>query len=469
MRTALRRPITAPIKRAATWLAGLALVGCQLAPEKTLPTMAKPAAWREGAADKLWPAKDWWRAFGSAQLDTLIARAERDNDDLAAAMARTREADAQTRIAGAPLLPSLDFSPSAEAIRTLNPIGRERHYGAFIGVLSASYELDLWGGNRAALQAAKASAAAVRYDREVVNLTIVASVAAAYFQVLELQDEQSALEAELAVAEQVLADMRGKLKAGVATELAVVQQEAVVEGLRRQLPPLDEQRAHALDGLAILTGQSPEAMNLQRESLANLTAPNPDAGLPSALLLHRPDVEEAEQQLAAANADITVARAQFLPQFNLSGQGGVEAMALTSGVTGPQTLYSPTLSVLQPIFNGGRLRGGLDYSRARYAELLAGYVKATRQAYADVEDALASVRATTAQQADAQRALDKANQALRLSGLAYRGGVVDVLDVLAAQSAVYPQELALDRARAAHLKSLVALYKALGGGWEARP
>jgi outer membrane protein, multidrug efflux system len=453
-------------KAAAGLVLAALLAGCAIKPEPlNLPTPTSTPAWREGAANDAWPAKAWWTAFGSTELDQLIARAEHDNDDLAAAVARMKEADAQARIAGAPLLPSVEVAPEAAAVRRNSPQGKERHYGDFTGVFSASYELDIWGKNHAALDAAKSSATAARYAWQVVDLATVSGVATTYIQVLGLQDQIATAEANLATAETVLGDVQAKQRAGLATQLDVVNQETLVETARRAVPPLQEQRAHALDALAILTGQSPETMQVAGKSLSELHAPPLDAGLPSQLLLHRPDVQQAEQQLKAANANIVVARAQFLPSFNLGASGGLEAMSLASGVGGPDLIYNLAFSAVQPIFEGGKLKGQLHLAQAQKAELLADYIKATRQAYGDVEDALASVRATAAEQTADQAAVAKAGQGLDMTEAGFRAGMVDTLQVQAAQAAVFPNRTALQQADAAHLQSFVTLYKALGGGW----
>ncbi len=457
---------TGLLKGAAALALTALLAGCAIKPEPlNLAAPTSTPAWREGAANDAWPAKDWWTAFGSTELDQLIGKAEHDNDDLAAAVARMKEADAQARIAGAPLLPSVSVAPEAAAVRRNSPQGKERHYGDFTGVFTASYELDIWGKNRAALDAAKSSATAARYAWQVVDLATVSGVATTYIQVLGLQDQIATAQSNLATAQTVLGDIQAKQRAGLATQLDVVNQETVVETARRALPPLQEQHAHALDALAILTGQSPETMQITGKSLKDLSVPALDAGLPSQLLLHRPDVQQAERQLVAANANIVVARAQFLPSFNLSGSVGIEAMGLASGVAGPDLIYNLALGAVQPIFEGGKLKGQLQLARAQKAELLADYIKATRQAYGDVEDALASVRATDAEQSADQAAVAKADQGLSMTEAGFKAGMVDTLSVQAAQAAVFPNRAALQQANAAHLQSFVALYKALGGGW----
>jgi multidrug efflux system outer membrane protein len=457
---------TALFKAAAGVMLAAALAGCAIKPEPlNLPVATSTPAWREGAANDAWPSKAWWTAFGSTELDQLIARAEHDNDDLAAAVARMKQADAQARIAGAPLLPSVEAGTEAAAVRRNSPQGKERHYGDFTGVFTASYELDIWGKNHAALDAAKSSATAARYAWQVVDLATVSGVATTYIQVLGLQDQIATAQANLATAQTVLGDIQAKQRAGLVPQLDVVNQQALVETARQAIAPLQEAHAHALDALALLTGQSPETMQVTGKSLADLHAPPLDAGLSSQLLLHRPDVQQAEQQLEAANANIVVARAQFLPSFNLSGSVGVEAMGLASGVGGPDLIYNLAMGAVQPIFEGGKLKGQLQLARAQKAELLADYIKATRQAYGDVEDALASVRATATEETAAQAAVAKADQALSMTEGGFKAGMVDTFAVQAAQAATFPNRAALQQADAAHLQSLVALYTALGGGW----
>jgi NodT family efflux transporter outer membrane factor (OMF) lipoprotein len=257
-------------------------------------------------------------------------------------------------------------------------------------------------------------------------------------------------------------------RGGLATETQVVQQQSVVDRAAEQIAPLREQEAHALDALAILVGRSPESMQVQAQSLAGIKIPTPVAGLPSELLTHRPDVQAAEQQLAAARANITVARAQFLPDFNLSASAGVEAMAMGGGMIGPELLYNLAFSAVQPIFEGGRLKGQLQYSRGQRAEMLADYIKATRQAYADVEDALASVKATNEEEQTDQRALDEAEASVGLTKTSLGVGVTGTMPVQSAQSATFPGQMAVLQAHVARLQSMVTLYRALGGGWAAQ-
>ncbi len=395
-----------------------------------------------------------------------MAKARDNNTDVAAAAARVRQADAQSRIAGAPLLPSLGAQTNVGPTRLLNNSGRERHYTTLQGVLQASYEVDFWGKNRAALQSAEAVARATRYDREVVWLTTAASVAMAYFQLIALQDRLLIARENQAAAQSNLGGIVRQQKGGTVPELNMVQQQAVVANLATVQPLLEQQVALTRNALAVLVGEMPGSLRLQPETFRSLSLPIVVAGLPSELLARRPDVQETEAQLEAANADIRVARAEFFPSFALTANGGLTSLLLSQAVAGPLGTYSLLSSITQPLFKGGALRGQLDKTKARYQELLAGnYRKAVLSAFSDVEDALASVKATADGVTALERSLAVAQRADRMATLAYRGGIGTILAVLLSETSVYSARDALAQARLAHMQAVVGLNKALGGGW----
>jgi outer membrane protein, multidrug efflux system len=312
----LRPWLVATIATAATILSG-----CDLGPDYQRPAAELPAGWREvgGSGSAVWPAADWWRGFGSPQLDQYVSQAEAQNFDLAAAIARVREADAQVRIAGSALLPSVNASGNASAQRTESNISQQMiNFHEFDLGLDASYEIDFWGKNRAALEAAKESAIASRYDQQVVALATVSSVATTYFQALGLRDRVAVARSNLLDAQQALGGIRAEDRAGTATELDIVQQETVVNSLRASIPPLQQQLSQTIDALAILLGENPEDVKLAPESLLDLAMPEVAPGLPADLLTRRPDVHEAEAELISANANIRVARAAFFPSVTLT-------------------------------------------------------------------------------------------------------------------------------------------------------
>jgi multidrug efflux system outer membrane protein len=466
-----RRTVPAKARRGAlaALLVPAAISACNVGPDYERPETAVPRSWNTAApsAEQAWPSLDWWKSFGSPQLDALIAEARSSNTDLAAAAARVQQADAQARIAGAPLLPSVDANVNAGPSRLLNNLGKERHFTSFQGVLRASYEIDFWGKNRAALEAAKASASASRYDWQVVSLTITTSVATSYFQALGLQDELRVARDNLARAQRDLDGLIQQQRRGLVPQLPVVQQQTVVDGLAAAIPPLEQQLAVTKDALAILVGKLPEILELPTGSLLDLSLPAVGPGLPSELLLRRPDVQQAEAQLISANANIRVARAQFFPSFGLSADGGVSSLLLANGAAPVLGVYSFSASITQPIFEGGKLTGQFDYSKARYQELLQDYRKAALSAFGDVEDALAATKATADQQANQEKAVTSARQAYQMALDAFHGGTATILSVLVSESALFSAENARVQARLAHMQALVGLFRALGGGWNA--
>ncbi|TWB45943.1 efflux transporter outer membrane subunit [Nitrospirillum pindoramense] len=454
------------------WLAGaaaLALAGCSVGPDYQRPATPPPAAWQEAAPKagaSVWPAADWWKGFGSAQLDAYIAQAQTANDDLAAAMARVREADAQAQVAGAALLPSVGASADIDHQRAKSSGAAQTSTAHSLG-LSASYELDFWGKNRATATAALATADASRYDLETVRLTVLSSVATSYFQGLELREQVRVAEDNLANAQATLDGLRRQADAGIATALDVAQQETTVSTLSAKAPPLRQQYRQSVHALAILLGQMPEAVDLaEGDTLAKLSLPAVTPGLPSELLARRPDVAQAEAQLRAANANITVARAAFFPAIDLTASGGYASNALSHLFDPGSTLFSLAAGLTQPIFQGGALEGQYANTQARYDELVATYRKSVRSAFSNVEDSLTAVRETTEQLARQEQATATARHAYELAQAQLAAGTITVLTVLNTETALFTANDALVQARYARLQALVGLYNALGGGWK---
>ncbi|HLW23475.1 MAG TPA: efflux transporter outer membrane subunit [Steroidobacteraceae bacterium] len=451
--------------------AQLLLLGCSVAPAYRSPTMAAPPSFRESgqvdtaAARTVWPARDWWHAFGSPRLDALIAEAERNNDDLKAAAARIEEADAQVRIAGAPLLPSLAATGLAQRARVQSAAGPALG-NAFYPSIGASYELDFWGKNRALRAAALAAARGSRYDRETVALTLISSVARTYFQVLELDDRLRVARQNLANGEQILHGLTSEQTAGTATGLDVAQQDTAVALLYAAIPPLEEQYRQNVYALALLLGRMPESLDAGSGSLGELAIPEVAGGLPSELLQRRPDVASAEEDLIAANANIGAARAALFPSIVLTAGGGYESSMLASLINPVNRVYALAGTVTQPIFEGGALRGQLAYNRARYAELLADYHKTVITALSDVESALVAAAQSAEQQRRQQEAVDKARKAYEYSQTQLQAGTVNVLTVLNTENALFSAQDALVQIQYAHLQALIDLYTALGGGWK---
>lgn len=463
----MRRPL--PV-RAAGLLALATLGGCHLGPDYRRPEETIPVAWQQAppGAMAAWPSPDWWRAFRSPQLDALMDKARAGNLDLVTAMARVRQADAQARIAGAPLLPSIGVQGQGGPVRLENNTGRERHYLNRLGNVQASYELDFWGKNQASREAAQANAAASRYQVEVVWLTTAQAVADSYFTILSLQDRLRIAADNLARAQR---DLDATIKAeqqGIVAQMDVVSQQSVLASLSTVLPPLRQQLAASRDTVALLVGELPEALQLVPESLEHLTQPQITGGVPAELLARRPDVQAAEAQLVAANADIRVARAQFFPSIDINPAGGIASYVLAHSTAGPLGVYSLLGTFVQPLFEGGSLRGQLDSAKAQYQAALAGsYQKAVLSAFSDVEGALAAVRESADEQAAQQATLALAQKSNGLAAGAFHGGTSTILALLLSETSLYTTEDALAQSRLLHFQAIVSLFGALGGGWKA--
>ncbi|HEX4327819.1 MAG TPA: efflux transporter outer membrane subunit [Burkholderiales bacterium] len=448
--------------------ATLLLAGCNLGPFYKRPDLPVPAAWNEPADREAapWPSADWWRGFRSAELDGYIERARRANYDLAAAMARVREADAQATIAGAALLPSLSGDVNAFKERILTTNNTYINAKQISPELSASYMVDFWGKNRAARQAALAAAAASRNDQATIELTVMTSVAQTYFQIIELRDRLAVAEGNLANAQNTLKGLRRQMEVGIVTALDVAQEETTVATLAAVIPPLRQQLRQMVNALAILIGEAPENLETSAARLADFQVPTVGAGLPSELLARRPDIAEAENQLIAANANIQVARAAFFPSLTLTAAGGVASTALSTLFKGGTGVYSLAASVVAPIFDGGALKGQYEFAKARYDELAANYQKAVISAYGNVENALVALQQTTELERREQAAVNTATRAYNITQAQLRSGTVNILTVLNTQTALFSAQDALVQAKYAHLQAVLGLYNALGGGWQ---
>jgi len=439
------------------------------------------------------PPLEWWRGFRSAELTDLMEQAAAANFDIAAAVARIVEADAQARIAGAALLPSINATASAQRSKSSRAVfgggaggvgssgggGTGGTGGGATGAasggggarsiytvaLNASYQLDFWGKVRAQIRAADYSALASRFDREVVALSAMVSVANTYFLVLEGQDRLRVARENLASSERILKLIQDRFNNGTASALEVAQQASLAAIQRAAIPPLVAQIDQNKATLALLAGRAPENLGVRGGSMFRLGIPRVSPGLPSELLTQRPDIREAELKLASADANVYAARAAFLPSIQLTGQGGFESAALRT-LFGPSALfYTVAASLTQPIFQGGLLLGQLDLQKGMREELLQDYRKAVISAFTDVERALVAVQQTTRQEALQRQAVAESRKAFELSEERLRAGTIDLTTVLQTEQTLFQQEDALAQVRFARLQAIVALFQALGGGW----
>ncbi|HEY0295458.1 MAG TPA: efflux transporter outer membrane subunit, partial [Bordetella sp.] len=438
----------------------LVLGGCGLPIARTGAGLDLPAAWQAPAAPGAAIDADWWRGFGSAELSGLVETAGAGSFDVAAAAARVRQADALARVAGAALLPEVDGGASAERSKGVGYPGLTSYT---VG-LSASYELDIWGANRAARQAAVDTLAATAYARDAVALTLTAGVADTYLQTLALRERAAIARQNLAAGERILAFVASQYRAGATTALDLAQQRTLAAQLRQAVAQRDQQARDSLTALATLIGRPPQGFAIDAAALGALAAPAMDAGVPSDLLARRPDVALAERQLAAADADVTVARAAMLPAITLTASAGVGSDRLSGLFDHP--IHDLAAGLAAPIFNAGRLAAGRDLALAQREELLADYRKAIVNALGDVETALNAIDGVARQQQAQDEALAQAREAVRLAESRYRAGAETLLTLLDAQRTLYDAQDQAAQLRLARLQASVALYKALGGGWQ---
>src|ERR1700736_1333398 len=450
--------------------------GCVLTQDLPDPALEVPQGYkaaRLATATDAPPTLDWWRGFRSAELTQLMEEAQTVNLDIAAATARFMQADAQARIAGAPLLPSLSGSGSESYGRTsgssasgLTNGGRETvNYSAS---LSASYQLDFWGKNRDAAQAAEETSVANRFDRDVVALTTLASVANAYFQVLASQDRVRIAEGNIASATRILEAIKERFKAGTGTDLDVAQQESVLNNQKALVPPLRQTLAQNINALATLVSRPPESVHITGGSLNRISSPRVTPGLPSELLTQRPGLRRQEGQLASATANVGNARAQFFPSIQLTGQGGYQSSALAALFQPHAAFFNMVGSLTQPIFDGGRILGNFELTKARQDELLQTYRKTVVSAFADVDNALVAIRETTARERLLREVVASSRRAFQLAEQQLLAGTADIVTVLNTQLTLFQAEDLLWQAQLARLLAIVSLYQALGGGWEPR-
>ncbi|KRP92826.1 RND transporter [Bradyrhizobium yuanmingense] len=437
------------------------------------PALDVPTHYKYAGKGDAPPSLDWWRGFRSAELTQLMEEAQTVNLDIAAAVARIVQADAQARQAGAALLPSVSAAGSESYSRTsgssasgLSIGGREVvNYSAS---LSASYQLDFWGQNRDALQSAEETANANRFDRDTVALTTLAAVANAYFQVLASQDRIRTSQRNIASAQRILDAVRERRRAGTGTDLDVAQQESVLANQKALVPPLRQTLDQNVNALAVLVSRPPESVRVHGGSLDRIAIPRVTPGLPSELLTQRPDIRRQEAQLASATANIGNARAQFFPTIQLTGNGGYQSSALVSLFQPHAAFFQLVGSATQPIFDGGRILGNFELAKARQDELLQTYRKTIIQAFADVDNALFSIKQTTIRLQLQRDVVAASRRAFDLSEQQLRAGTADIVTVLNTQLTLFQAEDALSQAQLARLLAIVSLYQALGGGWEPR-
>lgn len=430
-----------------------------------LPVVELPDHWAvsQGKSSGLKLDADWWTYFGSDELTALVNEGSQNNLEIAAAMSRVQQAQAQAKIAGVPLLPNVGV-----AVNTGQdiPIGPGTANTSASAMLQIGYEIDFWGKNKAGLQAATASLRANLYDRETVALTVKSGIVSTYLQVLSLRDRLKIAHQNVDNAERVLKLVEAQNRAGAASTLDLARQRSAVAGQKASIPDLQQQANDAKIALAILLGKPPQNFTVKEEGLAGIEMPAISAGLPSELLSRRPDIRRAEARLMAANANVAVARASLFPSISLTGSAGVQSNALLSLFNGPTMLANISASLIAPIFDAGKLKNQRALAEAQKEELVYVYRSTVIGALSEVDKALGNIRSLEERYRLKNTEVEQARSAFNLSEIRYRIGVEDLLVLLDTQRTLSNAQNDLGLIKLQRLQATVSLYKALGGGWQ---
>jgi outer membrane protein, multidrug efflux system len=438
---------------------------------KTAAATNDLGAWKEGNPQDAAPKGAWWSVFNDSFLAELEARAAASNQTLRAAVARVEQARASARIARADLLPTLDLNSSWNRDRwskyqepdfELGSI----HVDTFRSALDLSYEVDLWGRIRRGFEAASSDAQGSLANLHNALLVLQSDVAQNYFSLRSLDAEIATVRGQIGLRNDLVKLTNSRFEGGVGNELDVARAQAELAGTEAELAALLRSRAQLENAIAILVGENPSAFKIAAgTNVFNQQPPKIPAGLPAELLERRPDVAEAERQLAAANARIGVAKAAFFPVVRLTGSGGYVSGDIETLFNWEGRVWSLGPSVSLPIFAGGRNRAGLGRSRAAFEEAVANYRQRVLVAFGDVENSLSAIQ-FLATEAEAQdRAVERSRRAAQLATQRYSGGVVSYLDVVDASRVALNAERARAKLAGQRLIASVQLMKAIGGGW----
>lgn len=434
-------------------------------PERTIPPLPKTFEAYGSMRSNL---TNWWTAFGSAELSRLMDEAARNNLDVLAAVARVERAEALSRTAGAQLFPFVSANlggarSQSSGTTGSGPVQSPSRSGFVSGSLAASFELDIWGRNRDQLLAALQTETASRHDQEAILLSTQGAVINAWLQQGAANERLAIARRNLSNAERIRAVVRQRVELGASTALELAQQDSLVASQRAAIPPLRQSAETARNVLALLIGQSPQTARIGHASLSTVHAPMVRPGLPSTLLWRRPDIRRAEAQLAAAEADVNAARKALLPSIALTASTGYQSAALTNLIRPESLVWSIGGSLLQTVFDGGRLQAVSDSVVAERKELLELYRKSILVSLFDVANALTAIRESAAREAAQRVASAKAREAFGLAEQRLKEGAIDLQALLTTQNALFQAEDSLVQDRLARLQAAVSLITALGG------
>ncbi len=459
------------------------LAGCMVGPDYHAPEVSTPTQWATppagGETNGALADAAWWKNFNDPELDSLMERAVKTNLDLKIARARVREARAQLRVTSADLWPSVDATASYSRVDlsrnqplfgslTLPP-GIPFDNNVYEAGFDAAWELDVFGGARRAVEAAKATIAASEFGERGVLVSLQGEVARNYIEARGFQRQLDIARRNIAAQQDVLNLTRNRYQAGLSGDLDVQQAAALLASTQAQVPPLETGFNASAHRLGVLLALPPGALldELSAQSPIPAAPPEVPAGLPSDLLLRRPDIRRAERDLAAANALIGVATADLYPKFSLTGDFGLESISTSDWFAAGSRYWNAGPTVQWRIFDAGRIRANIRVQNARQEQALAAYEQTVLSAMEDVENALTAYAKEQTRRESLQAAVDAGQQALDISRQLYDKGLADFLGVLDSQRSLYASQDALAQSDRDVALNLVAIYKALGGGWQA--
>ena len=444
--------------RPVTLALALALVGCQSADvQRAQPTLTIPAAWRADVGPASPVEGVWWRNFHDSTLNQYVDRALRYNSDVLIARERVNEYQARAYAADSSLFPSLDASLTGTRARAQSAAtGLPIHSTLYKGGLTASYDVDIWGANRSAASAAGASLEAQKAAAAAANLSVASSVAVGYVTLLSLDEQLRVTQQTLKSREDAWRLAKRQFETGYTSRLELMQADSELRSTRAQIPPLQHQIAQQENALSVLLGDNPGAV--KRGEFAQLTPLRLPSQLPSTLLNRRPDIVQAQRQLASSQA-------QLLPSINLTATGSLQDRTLPDLLDNPLRLWSVGGSILAPLLNRQALNAQVDVSMAQRNQALYSYEKTVRGAFKEVNDSLDAISRYGEQLAELQGQVAVAEETLRIAQNRYRNGYSSYLDVLDAQRTLFSTQLSVVQVKNNLLLAQIDLYRALGGGW----
>lgn len=463
------------------------LTACAVGPNYRRPQASVPAQWTAPAAIGTPPGTEpatgeWWRSFNDQELDSLIRRAAEANYDVKLSLARLEEARAATGIANSSFYPQIGAGVSAKRVRqigvglvpssqapgTVRPQFVPYEANNYLGRFDASWEIDVFGRIRREAEAARANVEASEQDRRNVLISVLGDIGRNYAELRGSQLRLDIANKNVAVAEDEAKLTRDLAHAGQATQRDVAQAEAQLESTRAQVPQLNAAIAASIHRLSVLTGQQPGALDRELSTKSPLPVLPPDvpAGLPSDLLTRRPDIQSVEAQLRAATARVGAAKADYFPTFTLFGSAGRQATQLHELTLGLGNFFAAAPSISLPVFTGGRIRSNVAVQNARVKQAFVAYQKTVLTSFEETENALTNYADEQSRRDHLEATVRASQDALNLATDQYRAGLTDFLTVLDSERTLFASQDLLAQSQTALVVDLVALYKALGGGWQ---